>query len=123
MAEDSDNKTDDVGFVIVSFTVVTAVPVEGLVRHLRETRIEGDEFIYDLGTETFEEPETQARANKLDATINGFLDLTRSIPREVLHDPKAFVRLYLTFGRGAETVTAKTIKRLADVNATIWIDA
>lgn len=122
VTQGSDIDTDDAGLVIVSFTVLAATPIDGLVRYLHESRTRGDEFFYDLGTETFEEPEAQNRADKLDAAINGFLDLMEPIPREVLHDSQAFVRLYMTFGRGAETVSAKALRRLAGVNATMWID-
>lgn len=59
----------------------------------------------------------------MQATINGLLGLVEPIPRASLHDPGAFVCLFMTLCRGAETIDAKTLKRLADVKATIWIDA
>lgn len=123
VTEDSDGEADGSGYVIVSFTVITASPIEGLSQYLSKPRARPDEFVYELGTQTFEEPESEARADQLDATINRFLDLLEPIPRGVLHDPNTFVRLYATFCRGAETISSTTLKRLAGVNATIWIDA
>lgn len=125
MTEGSDPEAEagDNGYVIVSFTVISTAPIEGLAQYLRDSRTPADEFFYDLGTTSFEEPGSEARADKLQATINGFLDLVEPIPRAVLHHPGAFVRLFMTLCRGAETIDAKTLKRLADVNATIWIDA
>ncbi|MDY0910731.1 hypothetical protein [Microbacterium sp. CFBP9034] len=118
--EDTD---DGEGHVIVSFTVISVAPIEGLAQYLSESRTPADEFFYDLGTTSFEEREAEARADRLEATINAFLDLLEPIPHEALHDPGAFVRLFMTLCRGAETIHAKTLKRLADANATIWIDA
>ncbi|WP_406246137.1 hypothetical protein ACI7YT_13795 [Microbacterium sp. M] len=123
MTPSSDVDADDVGFVVVSFTVIAARPIDGLVRYLRESRTPDGEFFYDLGTETFEELEAENRADRLDAAINGMLDLVEHVPRSMFHDPHVFVRLYLTFGRGAETVSADALRRMADVNATMWIDS
>lgn len=122
MTDDPEDEADD-GYVIVSFTVISQAPIEGLAQYLEGSRTPADEYFYSLGTTTFEEPGWEARADKLDATINAFLDLLEPIPRDVLHDPGAFVRLFMTLCRGAETLRAETVKRLADVNATIWIDA
>ncbi|UNK69968.1 hypothetical protein [Microbacterium sp. H1-D42] len=123
MTHDSDVDPDNFGHVIVSFTIGTAAPIENLVQYLHPSPAPGAEFFYDLGTETFEEPSSASRADKLDATINSFLELVESTPRDALHHPEAFVRLFMTLGRGAETISATTLKRLADVNATVWIDA
>ncbi len=59
----------------------------------------------------------------LKAAIGQHLDRLAAVPRDALHDPDAFVRLFLTLPRGAETIDAETVKRLAEVNATVWIDA
>jgi len=123
VTHESDVDTDDFGHVIVSFTISAAAPIENLAQYLHPSPTPGAEFFYDLGMYTFEEPAAAARAKKLDATINGFLDLVESTPRDALHHPEAFVRLFMTLGRGAETISATTLKRLADMNATLWIDA
>jgi len=80
VTHDSDVDTDDVGHVIVSFTIATAAPLDNPTRYLRSSQARGAEFVYDLGTERFEEPVSALRADKLDATINLFLELVESTP-------------------------------------------
>ena len=111
----------DTGHVIVSLSVFTAVRIDELERYLRDRA--DSSFSYGLGTVKFDEPAWEARADKLNAVIDNLLDLLDNIPRAVLHAPESFVRLYMTLPTGAETISASTVKRLADVNATIWIDA
>ena len=41
---------------------------------------------------------------------------------EVLFDEASFVRLFMTFGRGAQTLRPALIQKIAAVNATVWID-
>jgi hypothetical protein len=109
--------------VIVSFTVISATRIEGLTQYLAEPTATVGGFFYDLGTTTFDEPGWEARASKLHQAINASLDRVEPIPREVLNDPGTFVRLFVTLPSGAETIDAQTVKRLADANTTIWIDA
>jgi hypothetical protein len=114
---------DDEGQVIASFTVISAARIEGLTQYLDEPTTAVDGFFYDLGTTTFDEPGWEARADKLHRAINAFLDRVEPIPRELLNDPGTFVRLFITLPSGAETIDAQTVKRLADANTAIWIDA
>lgn len=111
----------DTGHVIVSLSVSTAVRVDELERYLRDPPV--SPFVYDLGTVKFDEPAWEARADKLNATIHELVDQLASVPRAVLHAPESFVRLYMTLPSGAETLEARTVQRLAGVNATVWIDA
>lgn len=116
-------ETADDGHVIVSFDVSSELPIEELKEYLREPKRPTGELRYLLGTTDFDEPSWERRASLLGSTINGFIDLLATIPRDVLHASTVFVRLYVTFPRGAETIDAQTVKRLAEVNATLWIDA
>jgi len=122
MTNDADIEMDaDTGHLIVSLSVWTAVRVDELERYLRDPSESG--FFYRLGTVKFEEPAWEARADKLNTTIHGLVDQLASVPRDVLHAPESFVRLYMTLPSGAETLEARTVQRLAEVNATVWIDA
>lgn len=116
-------EADDDSHVIVSFTVISATRIEGLTQYLAEPTTTVDGFFYDLGSTTFDEPGWEARADKLHQAINASLDRVEPIPRELLNDPGTFVRLFVTLPSGAETIDAQTVKRLADANTTIWIDA
>lgn len=111
----------DTGHVIVSLSVFTVVRIDELERYLRDRA--DSSFSYDLGTATFDEPAWEARADKLNATIHELVGQLASVPRDVLHAPESFVRLYMTLPSGAETLEARTVQRLAEVNATVWIDA
>lgn len=122
MSEDSPEADDD-GHVIVSFTVISAKRIEGLTEYLSEPTSSAEDFFYDLGTTTFNEPGWEARADLLHQAINTLLDRVEPISRESLQDRGTFVRLFITLPSGAETIDAQTVKRLADANATIWIDA
>ncbi|WP_413354678.1 hypothetical protein [Microbacterium sp. 1P06AB] len=114
---------DDIGHIIATFTVVAEAPVEGLEQYSRESRDPADPVVHHLGSVTIDEPDAKARADALESAIDVFLDRADHVPRPVLHGPGVFVRLYVSFGHGAQTITSRTIRRLADVNATLWIDA
>lgn len=122
VTRDADIEMDaDTGQVIVSLSVSTAVRVDELERYLRDPPV--SPFIYDLGRVKFDEPAWDARADKLNTTIHELVDRLESVPLAVLHAPESFVRLFMTLPSGAETLHAGTVKRLAEVNATVWIDA
>jgi hypothetical protein len=110
------------GHVIISFDVSTAVRVSEL-EQVRTKSGSGPPFSYHLGTVTFDEPNWEARAEKLNAVILEFVDRLHGVSPAVLNSPETFVRLFMTLPAGAETLDAGTVKRLADVGATIWIDA
>ncbi|KTS91126.1 hypothetical protein NS183_05600 [Microbacterium testaceum] len=112
----------DDGHVIVSFDVSTAVRV-GELDQFRTQPGSAPAFSYRLGTVTFDESNAKARADKLNAVIMEFVDRLHGVPPAVLDAPETFVRLFMTLPAGAETLHAETVKRLADVGATIWIDA
>lgn len=118
-----DEPDADNGHVIVSFDVSTAVRVGELEQSFRAQPGSSTSFRYRLGTVTFDEPDAKARAGKLNAVILEFVDRLEGVPPAVLNAPETFVRLFMTLPAGAETLDAGTVKRLADVGATIWIDA
>lgn len=109
--------------MILSFSVFSLTRIGELSAFLEEPSSPTDEFHYQLGTTTFDEPAWERRAEQLRAAINAFVDQLEHVPRDVLNSPGSFVRLFVTLPSGAETIDANTVKRLGDVNATIWIDA
>ncbi|KTS11400.1 hypothetical protein [Microbacterium testaceum] len=118
-----DDADADDGHVIISFDVSTAVRVGELEQSFRAQPRSSTSFRYRLGTVTFDEPDAKARADKLNAVIMEFVDRLHGVPPAVLDAPETFVRLFMTLPAGAETLHTETVKRLADVGATIWIDA
>lgn len=123
MEDDDWDEPDDTGHVIASFTVFSPTPIDALAEHLVVRDPPEDAHRYDFGTVTFNELDAYRRADRLRETIDAFLNRLVDVPREDLHASGAFVRLFITFPRGAETIQAQTVQRLAEVNATIWIDA
>lgn len=111
---------DGFGSVIASLTVISTTSIESLEPH-RQGSAEGH-HVYDLGTERICEGDAARRAERLDAAIAGLLHRLDDVYSPVLHDPATFVRLFLTFGGGAHTIAPDAIRRLAGVNATLWID-
>lgn len=123
MSDVSDLEVDEVaGHVIVSFSVFSLTRIGELSAFLEASSSPTDDFHYRFGTTTFDEPAWERRAERLDAAINAFVDRLEHVPRHELNAAGSFVRLFLTLPSGAETIDASTVKRLADVNATIWID-
>lgn len=114
---------DDHGLVIVSLDVFSPSPIEALSAFEWTSEPRDDGWRYQLGTVSFDEPEADARADALDNAVTTLLDLLSEVPREVLFDDRAFVRLFLTFGRGAQTLDSSLVQRIAAVNGTIWIDS
>lgn len=114
---------DDHGLVIVSLDVFSPSPIEALSAFEWTSEPRDDGWRYQLGTVSFDEPEADARADALDNAVMTLLDLLSEVPREVLFDDRAFVRLFLTFGRGAQTLDSSLVQRIAAVNGTIWIDS
>lgn len=121
--DDKSGVDDDAGHVIVSLAVFSSSRIEELSEFLRDPSASPDQFHYSLGTTTFDESGWERRADLLRTAVNDLLDQLERVPREVLNAPQSFVRLFLTLPAGAETIDASTVKRLAEVNATIWIDA
>jgi hypothetical protein len=121
--DDHPEADDDAGRVIVSLSVFSSSLVQELSQFLQGPSASPDKFHYRLGTATFDVPAWEPRAEMLHAAINDLLDRLERVPRALLNGPESFVRLFLTLPAGAETIDARTVKRLADVNATIWIDA
>lgn len=115
---------EDTGYVIVSLHVFS----NDAIAELDAWRIEpkGSEagpITYKIGTISFEEPCWERRIDALQATIDELLDRLANVPRARFHEADTFSRLYLTLPAGAETISAETVKRLAEVNAVLWIDA
>lgn len=104
---------------MLSVTVFGDQPVPGLEASATPA---DDGFRYDIGHVKFEERDGKARADVLNAVLDEHVDRLIPVAAE-LHRPDVFVRFFLTLPHGAETVHADTLKRLASVNATLWIDA
>lgn len=117
--EDDD---DDFGQVIVSLTVVSPTAIAALSAFERDPGT-SDDLWYQLGTTSFVEHDTQRRLDALERAVSTLLDLLSDVPRAILFDDATFVRLFITFGRGAQTLSSALVQRIAEVNATIWIDA
>ena len=111
---------DDEGHVILSVTVFGQNEVPGLDA-LTERR-EADGVRYDIETFAFDETDAGARAEKLNDAILERVALLAPAA-EALHRADVWVRFFVTLPRGAETLRADTVRALADVNATLWIDA
>lgn len=120
---DVEDDEDDFGWVIVTLTVFAPVAIDELsaFEWTGEARDDGVRS-YGLGTIRIDEPDTDRRVHALDSAVSTLLDLLSDVPREVLFDEASFVRLFMTFGRGAQTLLPALIQKIAAVNATVWID-
>ncbi|WP_157550843.1 hypothetical protein [Microbacterium sp. Root553] len=106
--------------MILSVTVFGQDDVPGL-EALTEHR-EADGIRYDITTFSFDETDADTRADMLnDAILDRVALLTPAA--EALHRTDVWVRFFLTLPHGAETIRAETVRALAAVNATLWIDA
>ena len=114
---------DAVGLVIVSLDVFSPSAIPQLSAFEREASLQGGGRHYDLGTIRVTEPDAVRRADALEAAVSALLDLVSAAPRDVLFAEETFVRLFLTLGSGAQTFGASLVRRIADVDATVWIDA
>lgn len=123
MSTNADGRDRGDGHVIVSFDVLSQKVIQELADYWSEIQAPTDSYRYRFETMTFDELESQLRAAKLKSTINYYLDRLQAVPRGVLHGQETFVRLYVSIPAGAETIDARTVQRLAEVNASIWIDA
>ena len=113
--------TDGVGSVMVSLTVFSTTSIEDLNSY-RRVSADG-RHVYDLGTERIADGDAGRRAEKLDAAIEELLHRLDDVTSSALQDPATFVRLFLTFGGGSHTISPHVLRRVALVNATLWIDA
>ncbi|MDF2508416.1 MAG: Flp pilus assembly protein ATPase CpaF [Microbacterium sp.] len=118
-----DDDDDDHGQVIVSLDVFSPSPIEALSAFEWTSEPRDDGWRYQLGTVDFDEPDADERAEALDSAVATLLGLLSEVPREVLFAEGAFVRLFLTFGRGAQTLGSSLVQRIAAVNGTVWIDS
>ena len=114
---------DDLGFIIVSLDVFSTAPIAELSAFERVDPNSDGERRYELGKISFEEEDATTRAQMLESTVLTLLDLLREVPRTALFDSGTFVRLFLTLGRGAQTLSSALVQKLAAVNATVWIDS
>ena len=107
----------------MSLTVFSAGPIDQLAS-LGGERAEGEsEHHYALGTITFDQPDWSARIDELETALDTLLDLLDPVPQAVLHAEGTVVRLFMTLPRGAETISARLVRRFANANVTLWIDA
>jgi hypothetical protein len=114
---------DDQGQVIVSLDVFSPTPIEALSAFEWTSEARDDGRRYQLGTIEFVEQDAEERAEALDSAVATLLGLLSGVPRELLFDEDAFVRLFLTLGRGAQTLRSSLVQRIAAVNGTVWIDS
>lgn len=114
---------DDFGHVIVSLGVFVTSALPELAAFERSDRAADGEWRYDLGTIAFDESNAAVRAVALERAISTLLDTLSVVSSETLFEKSSFVRLFITFGRGAQTLSAGIVQRISAVNATIWIDA
>ncbi|UJP11276.1 hypothetical protein L2X99_07030 [Microbacterium sp. KUDC0406] len=111
------------GYVIVSLAVVHAAPIAELAAYETfDERVTDGSHWYQLGTLPFTEKDAARRAEELDRTILSLIDRLDGVPAELLRSEEVFVRLFITFPHGAETISSSTLRRLADVGVTIWLD-
>lgn len=120
--EETDVDDDDFGWVIVTLTVFAPSTIDELSAFEWTGEAKDGGRSYDLGTIRIDEPDTDRRLHALDSAVSTLLDLLADVPREVLFDEASFVRLFMTFGRGAQTLWPALIQKIAAVNATVWID-
>ncbi len=113
--------------VVFSLTVTSEHPIDALSGFPTQTRGLGpdDDYIYAVDKVYFEEDDVADRAELLNAAVNESLDRLNAsgVDAEELHRPDVYVRAFYTFSPGSETIRPEVVKRLARINATIWIDA
>jgi hypothetical protein len=113
--------------VVFSLTVTAEHPIEALAGFPMMSRglNPDDDYIYAIDKVYFEEVDAGDRADLLNATVNDALDRLNLSGVDVaeLHRDDVYVRAYYTFSPGSETIRPDVVKRLARINATIWIDA
>ncbi|MDP9027849.1 MAG: hypothetical protein M3N46_09920 [Actinomycetota bacterium] len=118
---------DEQTLVSFSLTVLSPHPIDDLVPFAAPTLVArtDDDFMYGIYKTGFEDADESTRAERLHELVVEALDLldaTGISPSELHHD-EVRVRAFYTFDPGAETIRADVVKRLARINATIWIDA
>ncbi|MEO6115936.1 MAG: hypothetical protein ABIP33_06090 [Pseudolysinimonas sp.] len=113
--------------VVFSLTVTSEHPIAALSNFPVQSRAlsPDDDFIYAIDKVFFDEDDTGDRADLLDAAVNDALDrlIMSGIDVAELHRDDVYVRAFYTFSPGSETIRPEVVKRLARINATIWIDA
>jgi hypothetical protein len=113
--------------VVFSLTVTSEHPIEALAKFPTVARRlnPDDDYIYAIDKVYFEEDDSGDRADLLNASVNDALDRLNLSGVDVaeLHRDDVYVRAYYTFSPGSETIRPEVVKRLARINATIWIDA
>ena len=119
----------DYALTLVSFslTVLSPHPIDDLRPFAAPTVLgrADDDVIYGIFKAGFEDGDDATRADRLREMVTEALDLldaTGVSPSELDHEDVR-VRAFFTFDPGAETIPADLVRRLARINATIWIDA
>lgn len=114
---------DDFGLVIVSLNVFARSQLTELSAFERIDRTKEGGWWYDLGTISSDEADAGERAAALESAVTTLLELLSAVPEATLRDETSFVRLFITLGRGAQTLSPSLVQRIAAANATVWIDA
>ena len=104
--------------VSFSLTVMSPHPIDELSGYLtRDLAARAhDDYLYGIYTDRADQLHVLA-VQALD-----LLDATGVSPSELQH-PDVRVRAFYTFDPGFETIRAEIVRRLARINATMWIDA
>jgi len=113
--------------VSFSLTVMSPHPIDELNGYLaRDFAARAhDDYLYGIYKDAFDEPDETDRADQLHTMAVQALDLLEATgvsPSELQH-PDVRVRAFYTFDPGSETIRAEVVRRLARINATIWVDA
>jgi hypothetical protein len=120
-------QTESSTHVVFSLTVTSEHPIAALSTFPVQSRAlsPDDDYIYAIDKVYFDEDDMGDRADLLDAAVNDALDRLSMSGIDVaeLHRDDVYVRAFYTFSPGSETIRPEVVKRLARINATIWIDA
>ena len=113
--------------VSFSLTVLSGHRIEELEPFAGRTFVSGpdEDHFYSIYKSDFVGDEWDERSDRLHQMASDALDLldATDISPSELHHPDVRVRAFYTFEPGSETLQAEDVKRLARINATIWIDA
>lgn len=113
--------------VSFSLTVLSGHPIDDLEPFAGRTFMSGpdEDHFYSIYKSDFEGEEWAERSDRLHEIVTDALDTldATGISPSELHHEDVRVRAFYTFEPGSETIRAEDVKRLARINATIWIDA
>ncbi|RKR75927.1 hypothetical protein [Frondihabitans australicus] len=120
-----DDEADD-GHVIFSLLVNSEERLDALAGFPGRARAAApvDDHLYEVYETSFDDADWASRAERLDSCIHEAVDalVGTGVSLDALGADDVLVRAFFTFPRGAETLSAEAVQRLASCHATIWID-